>query len=208
MAIVNGYCTLAEIEAWTNVDQGTPTANDESQLELAVMAASRAIDRHCGRYFWNQTATTRILTPKNAYSLMTPDLVSVTTLKTDEDGDGVYEVTWAASDYVLAPVNNAVAYPVRPYWEIQVAYNGRYVFLNLPQSVQIVGVWGWAAVPAAVKQATLIQAARYFRRKDSPYGVAGSANIAAPATMSGQLDVDVQDLLIDYRSAVNWLVNE
>jgi hypothetical protein len=33
--------------------------------------------------------------------------------------------------------------------------------------------WGWSAVPAAVKTATVLRAVNLFKRKDAPHGVAG-----------------------------------
>ncbi|MDX2921298.1 hypothetical protein PV370_25695, partial [Streptomyces sp. NE06-03C] len=41
--------------------------------------------------------------------------------------------------------------------------------------VQVTARWGWPAVPDEIVQATLIQAARLYKRKDSPEGVTGSA---------------------------------
>jgi hypothetical protein len=45
--------------------------------------------------------------------------------------------------------------------------------------IQITGVFGWPAVPAAVKQASLISAADLFRMKDAPFGVAGFGEFGA-----------------------------
>lgn len=42
------------------------------------------------------------------------------------------------------------------------------------QRVRVTARWGWPAVPDDVVQACLIQAARLYRRKDSPEGVMGS----------------------------------
>ena len=44
--------------------------------------------------------------------------------------------------------------------------------------IQVTGVFGWPAVPLAVKQAALIAAADLFRLKDAPFGVAGFGEFA------------------------------
>jgi hypothetical protein len=46
-------------------------------------------------------------------------------------------------------------------------------------AVQITGVFGWPAVPLAVKQASLIAAADLFKLKDAPFGVAGISDLGA-----------------------------
>jgi hypothetical protein len=56
---------------------------------------------------------------------------------------------------------------------------------------------GWAAVPSAVKQATIIQAARIFKRLDSPLGVAGFEDLGIMRVGRG-LDTDVAQLVAAY----------
>jgi len=210
MAITNGYATLADFQAWAGVT--SPTAAEDSRGEMAVMAASRMVDEHTGRFFWTASAVTKYATPVAPDLLLVDDLVSVTTLKTDDDGDGVFETTWAAStDFYLAPRNNAVAYPVRPFWEVAVAPGGRYAFIpGRRWHVQIVGTWGWAAVPEMVKLATLIQATRLYKRKDAPFGAAGSSQIAGPILMKGDepMDGDAVRLLAGFVSATNGRMDD
>ncbi len=43
--------------------------------------------------------------------------------------------------------------------------------------MQITGIWGWATVPAAIRQATLIAAAEIFKLKDAPFGVTGFGDL-------------------------------
>lgn len=59
--------------------------------------------------------------------------------------------------------------------------------------VRVTARWGWPAVPQRVKQAALIQAIRLYGRKDSPEGVAGSAEWGA--IRLGRIDPDVQALV-------------
>lgn len=188
MAITNGYCTLAELKARLDI------LDDKSDtiLEQNIEAASRKIDGWCGRSFYSATAT-RYFTPEQWDVLDVPDLVSVTTLKTDEDGDRTYETTWTASDYELDPDTGP------PYTRVYVTPSGYYAFpVGMRRSVQIVGTWGWSTVPHSIREATLILAARYFKRKDSPMGAqignTEMGNLTIPAN-----DADVTKLVSDYR---------
>lgn len=53
--------------------------------------------------------------------------------------------------------------------------------------------------PASVKLATLIQAARFFKRKDSPFGIAGSAEMGNELRLQSKLDPDVAVLVSNER---------
>lgn len=134
MSAVNGYCTLAEMKA--RMDVTTTDTTRDAFIEQMIEAASRWIDQHTGRHFYALTAT-RYFTTDDSLALRVPDLASVTTLATDEDGDRTYETTWAATDYDLLPYNDP------PYQWLEVAPNGLNVFPAVRRGVQIAGVWGW-----------------------------------------------------------------
>jgi hypothetical protein len=69
--------------------------------------------------------------------------------------------------------------------------------------VRITGVWGWVSIPTAVKQATILQASRIFKRNDSPLGVAGFGDMGV-VRVGARLDPDVQHLVDPYRSMRNF----
>lgn len=193
MAVVNGYCTVAELRAWLG---DLPSDVTDAILEDAIEAASRKIDGECGRVFYQETATTKTFTADHADYLPIDDLVSVTTLKTDSSGDRTYGTTWATTDYDLTP--DDAADRSEPYTAIMLPPNGTQSFTTIRRGVQIVGTWGWPSVPDAVKTATLILAARLFHRKDSPFGVAGSSGLGE-VVMIGRVDPDVMALIQPYR---------
>jgi hypothetical protein len=60
--------------------------------------------------------------------------------------------------------------------------------------VQVLGKFGFAAIPAAVRQACLIQATRIYKRRDAPFGVTGSAEMGTLQIL-GRIDPDVASLL-------------
>lgn len=193
MAVTNGYCTLTELKKRTGHDLGD--AGEDAILESVINAVSRLIDRYTGRRFYT-TATdeTRYYTAKERdYLSPGDDIISITTLYTDNDGDRVYEYTWAATDYDLYPANAAL--DGKPYTWLELAPNGDYVFPATPRGVKIVGKFGYAATtPPDVKEACLLQCHRLFKRKDAPFGVLGSDALGQVVVIN-RLDPDVQELL-------------
>jgi hypothetical protein len=193
MAIVNGYCSLAEIKASARITDNV----DDTLLELAVESASRMVDSYTQRYFYNAGTATRLFAPQDSYVAEIDDLVSLTTLQTS-DGDD-FGTTWAAKDYQLEPLNgNVDGLTGHPSTRIRAVDDFIFNVLDGEATVRVVGVWGWSAVPVAVKQATVIQAARIFKRNDSPLGIAGFGEMGA-VRVGVQLDPDVKHLIDVYR---------
>jgi hypothetical protein len=197
MAIVNGYCTLAQLKAALRI---TDTL-DNDMLEVAIESGSRQIDGYCERVFYS-TSATRIYAPQNIYMVETDDIVSVTSVKTSTNGL-TFDTTLAATDYQLEPLNGISGGLSTPFTQIRAvgdylwpAYSPQTIF-HLEASVQVVGVFGWSAVPTAIKQATIILAMRLFKRLDSPLGIAGFGDMGQMRV--GRFDPDVDALLAPFR---------
>ena len=124
---------------------------DDARLLRILEAVSREIDVYCGRRFFVESRARyfdgRRTTDdgrRGYYGIRVDDLLSVTTLKTDEDGDRVYEVTWATTDYDLEPVNALYESPPGPYTRICPAPLGDYSFPSGARAIEIVGSWGFS----------------------------------------------------------------
>lgn len=178
-------------------DQHGITATDQDAILAQLLEdASRAVDRWCdvpAGHFEGQTET-RVFDVSAADAaagdVVLPALLSVTTFKTDDDGDGVYETTWTAgTDYILYPLNTT------PKTAVQVNHTlGRYSFPVGQQRLQIVGSWGEAsASPPDIVRAVMIQANRWRFRTKSPEGIAGNADVGFVRLAS--LDPDVAAIL-------------
>jgi hypothetical protein len=193
MAIVNGYCSLADVKSSARITDNV----DDSMLELAVESASRLIDSYTQRYFYNAGTATRLFAPQDSYVTEIDDLITLTTLVTS-DGE-TFDTTWQAKDYQLEPLNGVVdgltGYPAT---RIRAVDDFIFTHLTGEATVRITGVWGWSATPTAIKQATVIQAARIFKRNDSPLGIAGFGEMGA-VRVGTQLDPDVKQLIEAYR---------
>jgi Phage gp6-like head-tail connector protein len=200
MAISNGYATLSDVKAALRIPTGD--TQDDSLLEISIEAASRQIDGFCERVFTQSTAT-RIYRPTDVFTVDIDDLQTLTFLKTDSDGSGVFSTTWSATDYQLNPLNGISGGIRSPYTQIRAV--GEYLFpIYEPQnvnsneaSVQIAGVWGFATIPTAIKQATIILSMRQFKRYDSPTGVMGFGDLGVMRV--GAVDPDISALLMPFR---------
>lgn len=130
------YCDLTVLKAAMAIT-ATDTA-DDSRLLTALEDVSRFIDQHTQRHFFAKTET-RYYSPTSGTILrLDSDLLSVTTLKADQDGDRTYEETWAVTDYDLTPDNEW------PKTAIEVTPDGVYSFpTGGRRGVEIAGLWGF-----------------------------------------------------------------
>jgi hypothetical protein len=190
------YATLAEFKAAVGITDST----DDAALQSVLDATDTLIDLYCDRKTGFGTATeTRYYTAEDYEYVLTDDLVSITTLQTDDDANGTYETTWTAgTDYVLAPVNAAL--DGFPYTEIDTSVSWP---RNFPKDVyigvKVVGVFGFPSVPAAVKQAEIIQAGAVWNSRTAPFGVIGSADLGGILRMSRALHPEAALILEPYR---------
>ena len=188
MAITNGYITLSLLKSSLSIDD----AIDDDFLELAIESASRQIDQHCERQFF-QTSATRVYAPRDSYVCEIDDLVSLTSLKTSSDADGVFDTTWQSKDYQLEPLNNIVGGIETPTTQIRATDEYLFVTDGGEATVQVEGTFGWSSIPVQIQQATLILSSRLFERRNSPLGVAGFGDLGAIRV--SKIDADIENLI-------------
>jgi len=189
MAITNGYCTLAQVKASLRITDEV----DDDLLELAVESASREIDQACERVFYQVDGATRVFAARDSFVTEIDDLRSLTTLKTAQDGDRVFDTTWEEKDYQLEPLNGISGGIPHPFTQIRAVDDYLFPLDGGEALVQVTGDWGWPSVPTAIVQATVILSARIYKRNDSPLGVAGIGDLGVIRV--GRLDPDVQALI-------------
>jgi hypothetical protein len=190
------YATLAQFKAAVGITDST----DDTALQNVLDATDTLIDLYCDRKTGFGTATeTRFYTSEDYEYVLTDDLVSVTTLQTDDDANGTYETTWTANtDFVLAPVNAAL--DGLPYTEIDASVSFP---RNFPKDVyigvKVVGVFGFPSVPAAVVQAEIIQANAVWSSRTAAFAIVGSADLGGILRMTRALHPEAALLLEPYR---------
>lgn len=191
------YISLANLKAFM-MSGGIADNVDDTALNMAIDAACEQINGYCMRRFDLQSNKTRYYTPEFYDVVFLDDLITLTAFQTDEDGDGLYEVTWDSENYYLMPFNAAEEGEPRTWVEINRA-TSTYTFpVGIQRGLRITGNWGWESVPLAIQQATTILAARLFRRNKAAFGVTGSAEMGQMMVIP-RLDPDVMQLIDPYR---------
>ncbi|GLZ36216.1 hypothetical protein Lesp02_84030 [Lentzea sp. NBRC 105346] len=188
MASTN-YATLPLLKESLGISDNV----SDNLLEPALASASRSIDNATGRRFWiDDSATARVYRPaertvvqRGGVLLLVDDIADTTELVVEQGTTG----SWTAlTDYETEPENAlARSRPITGLLRLG-AWGGGYAM-----RVRVTARWGWPSVPDEVVQATLIQAARLYRRKDSPEGVTSTSEWG-PIRVN-RLDPDVQALL-------------
>jgi len=196
------YITLAELKKRIWPDDEVPDDVNDTQLESVITATSFLINRLTGRRFYTTAADeTRYYTADNSQALYLPDdIQSITTLQTDDDGDGTYEDTWTADvDYRLCP--DTAATDGLPYTWIEVGPDGEEAFpVGIRRGVKIVGKFGYsssttvAGTPAIVRECCALQCQRLFERRNSPYGMIGNPVTGMFSSIT-ELDPDIKFML-------------
>lgn len=200
MAITNGYATLAETKAALRISD----AIDDTLLEMAIESASRLIDGYASRNFYSSGTATRYYVADNEFVVQVDDLANGTvTVRSSEQGNGLFDVTWDTDDYQLEPLNAVLDGQAWPFTSIRAIGDYLWPIEGGEALVQITGTWGWPAVPIAIKQACIIQASRIYKRLDSPLGVAGFGDLGA-IRVSRNLDPDVEQLVMPYKRMRNF----
>lgn len=183
MAWNPSYATASELAAWNSVD----ATADVAELTLAIGAASRAVDRAAGRQFGLTEVEDRVYSAefdRSRWLVDIDDVMVLDDLAVTVGGDEV--------DYILGPPNSVA--------------NGRpYTRLTLPTgrpsgAVTVTARFGWAAVPDAIKLATLIQASRLFARRDATSGPLSSQRVddVSYSWAATDLDADVTAAVAPY----------
>lgn len=199
MAWAPDYCTAAELRQFVRISDGA----DSSALDGAIAAASRAVDRFANRQFGVLSVaaaryyTGRYDSSRCRWVVDIDDLMTTTSLvvAVDDDADLTYGGT--VTDYRTVPLNAAAN--ARPWTQLVFNATSTVLPTSTVDEVKVTALWGWTAVPTAVKTATLLQASRFLARRDSPYGISGSPETGGELRLLARLDPDVEMALGPYR---------
>jgi hypothetical protein len=198
MAITNGYATLTDVKNALRITD----ALDDALLETAIESASRMIDGFTARTFYNAGTAVRNFAATDDLNCIIDDAISVSVVQSTDEICNDY-ITWSETDYQLEPLNSRSDGLYMPFTHIRAVNDYAFPVVDHRALVRVTGVWGWAQVPTAIKQATIIQASRLFKRLDSPLGVIGMGDLGQ-IRVSRYLDSDVEQLAMPYRIMRNF----
>ena len=186
-----------ELEAFKATLSLTGQSFADRDAKDALAAASRAVDLLTGQRFYLDADAAQIryyTSPgyeasravvyggvghhygrrdRTHQALVVDPIVELTSLDVAPDSSGAFSQNWTAgTDFVLEP-RNAPADGM-PYRRIRLLPAGRYPWPGYPNSIRVTGRFGWATVPAGVREATTLIAARMFKEaREAPWGVVG-----------------------------------
>lgn len=201
----NAYANAAELAA----ELGIPDQDDDLRLESALNVASRDVDAWCGTRFWaDETVQTRVYRPTASLLLDTDDISTLTGLvvEVDTNDDGTFnELLTVDEHYFLGPDNVEQMDPARPWSEIYLTLSAPTNFPTSHQrpAVQVTAKFGWPAIPAAVKQATLIQAKTFYKATSGSFAGFQLAVDVGAVMRTPALDPVAAGLLAPFRT--DWV---
>lgn len=142
------YGDLAKLKDRSLLDDPAGGTDFDDELWELLLASSDWVDNYCNRHFYPRVQTLELDGPTpgmDTTEMLIPDLISLTTLKADENEDLTFEVTWATTDFWLLPYN---AEPTelwgRAYTRIGTRAKGaKTAFLSGERIYEFAGVWGF-----------------------------------------------------------------
>lgn len=211
------YASLSDFKHYVNAI-GADTS-DDTVMVMALDASARAIDRAANRTFVaaSSTPTARVFTPVRAhgrgvqgwvylpsytptrydgrYILPVDDLPSTAspTVMFDSTGNGDFDIPCAT--FRLGPLNASAR--GLPYTQLIFDIGTAVPFTE--NSVEVTDTWGWDATPATIANANLLQAARFLKRREAAFGIAGSPDMGNQMRLLAKLDPDVAVMVNTYR---------
>jgi hypothetical protein len=191
--VANEYATLGDFHARLQIDD----SSQDVELQDALTAASRDVDRATGRRFYKDAvATARVFNPRyrqvptdEGVKLYIDDIADTTGMIVEV---GVAPQWTTVTDYETGP-DNAIVMGDPVIWLLRTFIPWVYY---PRQRIRVTAVWGWPAVPPQIKNATLLRASRLYRRRDSPEGVAGFNDMGV--VRLGRYDPDYDKLITPF----------
>lgn len=183
--MLNSYADVTTFKSGEYANIVTNTA--QIPFRMLLESASRHLDKRCHRYFYCWEGK-RYYDGKFGH-LIVDDLLSIETVKLDEDGDGVFESTMAP--YVAAVYGDYLLYPLNkfPYSWLEIAPNSAYgSFGANRQAVEIDGVHGYGDGESATPYYTHVQTVQ-----DNPLLAASTTlTVTSTASMGAGMTLRIQ----------------
>lgn len=199
------YADKTELKAYI----GLSGSGQDDNIDNALDGASRQIDKITGRRFYqDSSAQVKTYTPNNEFILDVDDISTTTGLivKLDDNDDGTFETTLTINtDFIVEPVNpdiikitGGTTY-LAPFTQIRIlnTRSSERFDPSIVNNVQVTAKFGYSFIPEPIKQATLIQGLRLFKRKDAPFNILGNEQ-TGQIELFNKFDPDARELIKGY----------
>jgi hypothetical protein len=210
------YCSVSEIKARTGKSQ----TDDDTVLTALVTAASRAIDSYCNRpdgFVALSVATARVYAGSGRSWMPIDECTEISLVAVKDSPTDTTYTSWAATDWVAfrgdpkRPNFNATPYSAimcTAYGDYSAFLNGQYItrsgfrpdpdndtYRGVP-TVQVTAKWGYATtVPAAIKEAAVVLASRWYKRGQSAWSDVLANTETGMLMYRKEIDPDVKFML-------------
>lgn len=171
------YITLEEQKAWMRNDI---PVDDDDWVSDALDAATQWLDNELGRRVELATGTSsaRVFVPNGTPLLQIDDCVSVASVT--ENGMAV-----PASAYQLEPLNGrGVAGEPLPYNLVRRLSDATWYTDYGRATVSISADWGWASIPALIRESCKIVAKDIYANRSVTFGIVAATEMASFAARS------------------------
>lgn len=186
------YVTVADLKDRHDVE----ILDHDRHYRAAIIAAEAAIDNECGRSFDKSAATPEFFRPESDRYCVIRDALGIAKVEVSGNGRGG---PWHEIDeYITATARGGPVERLESETDSFPTYRGGWLRVTPKDG------WGWESVPEPIKEATLLQAAKLFKRKDSPEGAIGFEGTGVINVRAG-LDPDAWNLIRPYTRLQAWL---
>lgn len=202
MALDDAYATAEEYRLRVKQTR----KDDEPVLNSMLLAISRFLDWRLRRFFNQDSAVqTRLYDGNGETRLWLPDDIATSTgliVTVDLDGDYDFSDETALvkdTDFWLGPANADLGPEARPWEFLDVHPNSANlsVWPEQQRAVQVKAKFGWAAVPGAIKEATIALTRQVYDVQQSGMTLT-LQNIDAELRQSPQASFLIRDLERQY----------
>ena len=214
---MTSYASITELKLQIDKTGSTGTG-DPANLQLLLDAATESINGLCNRpdgFIALTNATARIYNGEGGPYQWIDECITVSLVEVkDSPTDSTY-ATWAASDWIAFSGDpDAPDFNRTPYTAIMVTPNGTFSHFTsgrfttrrgfMPDTtvtrgtptVRVTAKWGYATtVPSRIKEACIIQAARWFKRGESSWADAMAPANFGTLMFTKVLDPDIENIL-------------
>lgn len=185
------YATTQELKEQMNWPTGD--SSKDTAMQICLDAASAVLDRICRRPdgFLAQAASARTFIGTDADYLFIDECAAVTAVETRTASSGAWTAVTGWFPFAGDPKT-----PVArgPYTGV-IRETGVFMAYRF-MSVQVTARWGYAlTVPDQVKQATIMQSARWFKRGESAWADASSSAEQGQLLYRKAMDPDIENIV-------------
>jgi len=200
------YATYAEFKAAINLKDAGAVL--QTNIERILEATSDGIDRVCNRpegFVADVVASARLYKGSGRPYQLIDECTEVTLVAVKESITDSTYTAWTVDDWMEAtgdqrdPDFNRTPYTLLicdPNGDYSVFTSGRYQRRQNVPTVQVTAKWGFATtVPTPIKEATLMEAARWYKRLQSSMGDTLASTELGTLIYAQKIDPDVAFIL-------------